>query len=255
MREPLPVHQQPAGAALRVLDRFALFVAGASVDLPVQVQKVIAFLALHDGPQPRERVAERIWPDAEPKRCLASLRTVLWRVRRASPDAVHAHRGSVCLGPAVQVDVHESRNVARRILNGHAVDPECAVSLLSLRLLPDWDDTWVFPEQERVRQMHVYCLEILSRRLAGQQHYAFAMQAAMAATRIEPLRESAQRAVIDVHLAEGNLAQARGVYEDFRRLLRAEMGIEPSPELAAALAPQAGQKSRCSDVSWPRRAS
>lgn len=225
------------------------------MDLPVQAQKVIAFLALHDGPQPRERVAERIWPDADLKRCLASLRTVLWRVRQASPDAVHAHRGSVCLGPAVRVDVHESRDVARRILNGHAVDPERAVSLLSLRLLPDWDDTWVLPEQERVQQMHVHCLETLSRRLVQQEHYAFALQAATAATRIEPLRESAQRAVIDVYLAEGNPAQARGVYEDFRRMLRAEMGIDPSPELAAAFAPATGQKSRCSELSWPRRAS
>jgi DNA-binding SARP family transcriptional activator len=255
MRESSPVHQQSAGVTLCVLDRFALFVTGSSVNLPVQAQKVIAFLALHDGPQPRERVAERVWPDADLKRCLASLRTVLWRVRQATPDAVRAHRGSVCLGPAVSVDVHESRNVVRRVLNGHAVDPEHAVPLLSRRLLPDWDDTWVMPEQERVQQMHVYCLETFSRRLAGQGHYAYAMQAATAAARIEPLRESAQRAVIDVYLAEGNFAQARRVYEDFCRMLRMEMSIEPSPELAAAFVPDAAQKSRCSEVSWPRRAS
>lgn len=235
MREPPLVHQ-PGRATLCVLDRFNLFVAGASINLPVQAQKVIAFLALHDGPQPRERVAERLWPDADLKRCLASLRTVLWRVRQASPDAVRAHRGSVGLGPSVTVDVHESKNVVRRILNGHAVEPEYAVPLLSRGLLPDWDDTWVLPEQERIQQMHVYCLETLSRRLAGQECYAYAMQAAKAATSIEPLRESALRAVIDVHLAEGNRAMARRVYEDFRRALHLEMGIEPSPHLAAAFA-------------------
>ena len=236
MRE-LPLVHRSGRAALRVLDRFDLLVAGASATLPVQAQKVIAFLALHDGPQAREKVAERLWPDADLKRCLASLRTVLWQVRQASPDAVRALRGSVGLDPAVAVDVNESRSIVGRILSGHAVDPEYAVPLLSRRLLPDWDDTWVLPEQERVQQMHVYCLETLSRSLVRQEHYAYAMQAAKAAARIEPLRESAQRAVIDVHVAEGNPAQARQVYENFRQVLRAELGIEPSPQLAAVFAP------------------
>jgi DNA-binding SARP family transcriptional activator len=227
-----PVVESTDGIVLRVLGRFSLIVDGVPQDLPVQVQKVIAFLALHDGSQPRDRVAERVWPDADLKHCRGSLRTVLWRVRQVSPDAVHAPRGSISLGPSVQVDLHEGLAVAKRILDGRPVDPDRAIPLLSRRLLPDWDDEWSLLEQERVQQMHVHCLEILSRRLMAERQYAYAMQAAGAACRIEPLRESAQRTVIDILRAEGNHVQARRVFEDFRRMLRAELGIEPSAQLA-----------------------
>lgn len=232
---------------VQVLDSFEVFVSGVSVTLPMQAQKVIAYLALQDGLQPRARVAEKVWPDSDLKRCLASLRTVLWQVRQVSADAVCAKQTAVGLGSAVQVDIRESRDVVRRVLDGATVDPEQAVRLLSRKLLPDWDEDWVLLEQERVQLKHVYALEALSRQLVDHEHYAYAMEAAAAAARIEPFRESAQRAVIDVYLAEGNAAQARKVYEVFRLQLRAELGLEPSARLAAALAEvprQAGTKSR-----------
>jgi DNA-binding SARP family transcriptional activator len=216
---------------LRVLGRFGLIVNDVPLELPVQAQKVVAYLAVHRGPQPRDRVAEQMWPDASLRRCRGSLRTVLWRVRQASPDAVRALRGSIALGPSVQVDLHEGLTVAKRILGGEPVDPDSALLLLSQRLLPDWDDEWSLLEQQRVQQLHVHCLEILSRRLTTEGQYAYAMQAATAACRIEPLRESAQRAVVDVLLAEGNHVQARQLREHFRRMLRAELEINPSAPL------------------------
>lgn len=234
------LQRPPVGApsddiVLRMLGHFSLIVDGVPRELPVQAQKVLAFLALHDGPQPRERVAGRVWSDADLKRCKGSLRTVLWQVRRVSPGLVRAQRGTIALGSSVRVDVHEGWAVVKSILDGRPVDPDHAIPLLNQRLLSDWDDEWSLLEQERVQQMYVHCLEALSHRLVGEKQYAYAMQAARAACRIEPLRESAQRAFIDIHLAEGNHAQARRVYEDFRRLLQAEMGIEPSAQLVASL--------------------
>lgn len=224
----------PPEIALHVLGRFALIVNGISLELPIQVQKVLAFLALHAGPQPRDRVAEQVWPDADLRHCRGSLRTVLWRVRQLGPDVVSAARGSIALGSCVRVDLDEGCAVLRDILDGRPVDSERAVLLLSQRLLPDGDDAWARLEQERVQQMYVHGLETLSRRLTADGQYAYALQAARAACRMEPLRESAQRAVIEVHLAEGNRAQARRVYQDFRNLLLEEMGIEPSAQLASA---------------------
>lgn len=229
-----PLGESGDGIVLRVLGRFGLIVDDVPQELPVQVQKVVAFLAVHRGPQPRDRVAEQVWPDSDLKRCRGSLRTVLWRLRQTSPDVVRALRGSIALGPSVRVDLHEGLTVAKRILDGRPVDPDGALLLLSRRLLPDWDDEWHLLERQRVQQMHVHCLEILSRRLAAERQYAYAMQAATAACQIEPLRESAQRAVVDVLLAEGNHVQARQFREDCRRMLREELGIEPSVQLVPA---------------------
>jgi DNA-binding SARP family transcriptional activator len=52
----------------------------------------------------------------------------------------------------------------------------------------------------------------------------------------EPLRESAHRALIGAHLAEGNPGEALRQYQLFRGLLGRELGIEPSPRIRALLA-------------------
>ena len=51
----------------------------------------------------------------------------------------------------------------------------------------------------------------------------------MTAVHAEPLRESAQRALIDAHLGEGNVVEARRAFLVARQLLNRELGIEPSP--------------------------
>jgi hypothetical protein len=55
--------------------------------------------------------------------------------------------------------------------------------------------------------------------------------------RSEPLRESAHRAVIAVHLAEDNVVEAVRQYQRFRRLLYTELNVEPSHRLTGMLAP------------------
>ncbi len=55
----------------------------------------------------------------------------------------------------------------------------------------------------------------------------------MTAVAVEPLRESAQRALVAAHLAEGNRTESLRSFEVYRRVLRRELGVEPSPELTA----------------------
>jgi DNA-binding SARP family transcriptional activator len=52
----------------------------------------------------------------------------------------------------------------------------------------------------------------------------------MTAVRVQ-LRESAQRALIEAQLAEGNLGEARRVYEKYHELLTEELAVSPSVEL------------------------
>ena len=53
------------------------------------------------GPHARDALAARFWPDTATAR--ANLRTAVWTLRQAlGPDAVHATRESVALGPVVR---------------------------------------------------------------------------------------------------------------------------------------------------------
>jgi Bacterial transcriptional activator domain. len=53
----------------------------------------------------------------------------------------------------------------------------------------------------------------------------------LAAVSGEPLRESAHRQLIEVHLAEGNRVEALRQYEAYRQLMRDELGLGPSPHI------------------------
>ena len=74
--------------------------------------------------------------------------------------------------------------------------------------------------RERHRQFRLPALEEVSCRHRRAQRYDLALRAALAAVSSEPLRESAHRAVIEVHLAEGN--QSEAVRQFDLRLLQAD---------------------------------
>ena len=100
-------------------------------------------------------------------------------------------------------------------------------------LLPGWYDEWVLLERERLCQLRMHALEAWAGKLAAAGRYGEAIQAACAAVGVEPLRESAHRALVRVHLAEGNVAEAVRAYESFRALLAAELGVEPTAQMDA----------------------
>jgi DNA-binding SARP family transcriptional activator len=74
-------------------------------------------------------------------------------------------------------------------------------------------------------------LEALAVRLASLGRHGEALEAASAAISAEPLRESAHRTVVGVHLAEGNVVEAVRAFEVFRTMLEEELGVPPSERM------------------------
>jgi DNA-binding SARP family transcriptional activator len=152
-------------------------------------------------------------------------------VQKAVPGLVEVSGGALGLADGVRVDVREFTGWARRVLDPHAVADGMVVQEVALpgELLPGWYDDWVLIARERLRQLKMHALEALADKLADAGRYGEAVQAAYAAVEIEPLRESAHRAVLRVHFAEGNTAEAVRAYKRFRDLLADELGVAPSP--------------------------
>jgi DNA-binding SARP family transcriptional activator len=72
--------------------------------------------------------------------------------------------------------------------------------------------------------------------MIGLGRPAAALEFATRALQMEQLRESAHRLVIRVHLAEGNVGEARRQFERCRRILDNELGIRPSDQLQDLIA-------------------
>jgi DNA-binding SARP family transcriptional activator len=200
-----------------------------AADLPRGAQRLVAHLCLSGRPA-RAAVAGHLWPEVAEERALGSLRSALWRLHKVAPGLVHVSGGSLSLAAGVRVDVRELGDWAERVRNPHAGIDDVTVPRAVLRgdLLPGWYDDWVLLERERLRQLRLHTLESLALRLVATGRLTDALDAAYEALRAEPLRESAHRTVIRVHLAEGNLVEAVCARDRFRRMLWDELGVHPS---------------------------
>jgi DNA-binding SARP family transcriptional activator len=220
---------------LSVLNGFELRVGEAVLVVPANVERVLAFLAVRERPQLRSTVAATLWMDTTDDRAAASLRTALWKTRHAHEDCVVVMGTYLALGPFIEVDLAKLIDQARRLLaaNDELYEADTDTDTLVGDLLPDWDEDWIVFERERLRQLRVHALEALCRRLTARGRHAEAINAGLAAVEAEPLRESAQRVLIGAHLAEGNICEARRQFRLYGRLLREDLGLEPSAGLRA----------------------
>jgi DNA-binding SARP family transcriptional activator len=198
--------------------------------------RIVAYVALR-GQATRSRVACALWPDATEERAQGSVRTALWRLQRSHPGLIDVGASQVGLSAGLRVDYQEVTRLGHQLLRADTdispatfADCDGFVRLLSeVELLPGWDEEWAVQEQERFCQLRLHVLEALALRLGAQGAYGLALEAALAAQRANPLRESAYRAVIEVHLAEGNLCEARRQFLACIRMLREDLAVPPSP--------------------------
>ena len=98
-------------------------------------------------------------------------------------------------------------------------------------LLPGWYDDWVLVDRERCRQLRMCALERVADKLTARGRHGEAVQVACAVIQEEPLRETAHRTLLRIHLADGNVAEAIRTYEWFRELLADELGLSPTAQM------------------------
>lgn len=241
--------QPLADAPMRVdlLGGFSLRHLDADVPIPINGQRLLAFLAIR-GTSTRAAVAGTLWPEISEAHASGSLRTTMWRLQRSGLNMIVRCAGGITLAKAVTVDVHRFVDLASRILRPsyREVDDEQVVAgqaeiLLGGELLPGWYEDWILFERERFRQLRMHALEASARCLTMRKQYGHALESALECLRMEPLRESARRTVVAIHMAEHNMVEALRHFEEFRALLDAELGLRPSEEFAAMLVPTASR--------------
>jgi DNA-binding SARP family transcriptional activator len=226
---------------LGLLGGFVFSVGGdALLGISAGSQRLLAFLAIRDRVTTRNQVAGTLWPESTDEHAGASLRSAVSRLNGPARDAVTVSASDLGLAEGVAVDVRHSQALAHRLTDrdGERSDVDiggAAVAALSDDLLPGWYDDWAVIAAEDWRQLRLHALEAVASRLTDADRLAEAAAAALAAVRVEPLRESARAALIRVHMAEGNQSEALGEYERYRVLLRAELGIEPTLRLRGSL--------------------
>jgi DNA-binding SARP family transcriptional activator len=233
---PVADPESAVHSRLFLLNGFSLFVAQDRLQLPIHAQRVLAFLAIarQDGLKcSRDAVIGKLWADSSAAHAHGSLRTALWRIRSAHPTLISAGRNELVLGRDVSTDLQQCRDQAARLLShGRELAAEDANSSpLTGDLLPAWEEDWLLIERERLRQLQLHALESLAVRLRILRRYPEAIDAALRAKAIEPLRESVHSVLIDICLDEGNIAAAHEYLRQYSALLWGELGLRPSRQI------------------------
>jgi DNA-binding SARP family transcriptional activator len=214
---------------VQLLGEFAIRTGDASlVAVPPSTWRLLALVALERRWWGRRRVCEVLWPDTEDIPARGNLRTLLWRLGRIVPGLLEATSVGLRLTPNAEVDVHQVSWVsfdATAVPHPELVDP----ALFVQELLPGWTDDFLDLYRENLRQQGLHSLEALARRLLEQGNPCRALAAGLTAVQAAPLRESARRIVMEIHLAEGNFADADREFRLFARILRQELQVTPSP--------------------------
>lgn len=227
-------HRPQEGCALEVqlVGSFAVRSGGELLRLQPHAKRMVALLALR-GQLERPRASGLLWPETSEERAAASLRTALWRLRRQALVAVNTD-GSLLINPEVMIDLPRLESMVRACLAIEREDGPVDESWRSLltcgAVLPGWYEDWIYLRRESFHQLRLEALDAMGRVLCARRRYGEALEAALAAVATEPLRESSHRAVLNVHLAQGNTSAARRYQAWVHRLFVGE-GLRPSDAL------------------------
>lgn len=232
----------PLEVRVSLLDGFAVTVDGNPIRMGAAERRLVAAAALRPRPLRRPEVAALLWPHLTDASAAASVRTSLSRVRSACPQLLSPDPRAVRVAEHVRVDAWELEQIASRLIAGRDGVPEgFSRDVLSAELLPELREDWIIFERDRLRDLCMHAIESLATRLCAEGHFAEALVTVCDVLRVDPLRESAERTRVEIHLAEGNRALAVRCYLDFRARSLRELGMEPSEEFQALVRPLLGR--------------
>ncbi|MDQ1521631.1 MAG: family transcriptional regulator, regulator of embCAB operon [Actinomycetota bacterium] len=221
---------------LSVLEGVRVHTGRDVVGVTGEAQRLLSFLALRDGAVPRSLVAGTLWPEVPESHSHSSLRSALARLERHIRAFITVEHTELGIAACVVVDLREGKALAHRLVDeqhapGDGDLDTGTVALLSGDLLADRYEDWALTEAEEWRQLRLHALEALAGRLVVLERFGEAATAALAAIRVEPLRESARFALLRVHVGEGNQSEALREFARYAELLHDELGLEPTSRL------------------------
>jgi predicted ATPase/DNA-binding SARP family transcriptional activator len=209
---------------------------------------LLALLVLrHGGEVDRRWLAETLWPESSEAQALANLRLCLKDLRRALGSEACRLRGSEGSPRRAGVPAGTPRTLSldladaeidllefdAAVARGDTVSLERAVALYGGPLLEGCVEEWAFEARQIREQAVLAALETLAERARSAGDLAAAEGSLRRVIAIDPLREGAQRALMQLLAELGNCPAALQVYRDLCSYLQRELKTEPDPETTA----------------------
>jgi predicted ATPase/DNA-binding SARP family transcriptional activator len=212
---------------------------GRPVDLPgARLRRLLALLALTPGePVPADRLIEAIWPDRSVRDAPHALQMLVSRLRRTvpvapadggylldlRPDTVDAIRFAHLVEAARDTEPFEARKLLREALALWRGDPPPE--------LTDDGADFVGPLIAGWEALRVAALAARFEADLALGDADKSTSEAFSLVRLRPLDERLRSILMRLLEASGRPVDALAVFEEGRRALADELGVDPSPEL------------------------
>lgn len=200
-------------------------------------EALLVYLAAQGRALPRASLAGLLWPESTRAAAQTNLRSTLYRLRRGLDAWLDVSRATVSLTGDYRLDTASFEELLQSGRTEEAVAMYRGEFLEGFHLpgSPDFEE-WLALERERLRQLAIAAhQDLLARRsAAGDAERALAQ--AQALVRLEPLHEPGHRAVMRLLGRIGQRGAAIRHFDEFRRFLREEVGMEPDAATMSLLA-------------------
>jgi DNA-binding SARP family transcriptional activator len=234
---PWPVRVHTLGRFSVTIDGNPLVFQGRAQRRPMDLLKVV--IAYGGRDIGLGAIIEALWPDAEGDAGRKSFDVALLRLRRllGRDDALLLGEGKVSLNDKVcWVDVWSLERLLGSVPN---CDRSDAALQVAQRLLARYrgpflnlEETqpWMLHLRERVTGRAVRAVLQLGQKLEGAGLSTDAATLYHGMLDVAPMHEELVRRLMHCHSQLGNRAEARAVFERFRRLLGSLLGQQPSTD-------------------------
>ncbi|GIW38011.1 MAG: hypothetical protein KatS3mg074_409 [Meiothermus sp.] len=201
--------------------------------LPRKAVAMAAYLAVVGGVVERGRLADLLW-EGEEEAVRRNLRQELFRLKNTAWERVFEQSPHhIGLGP-VETDLEAflaqmargAWSEALALWRGGflaGLDPKASEGY--------WD--WLIPERERWERLYREAMLGLARSQEAAGQFAEALKVYQKLLAEDPLQETEQQAVMRLYLQLGDRSAALRQYEQYRILLRDQLGLEPSLQTQA----------------------
>lgn len=255
-----PAVSAPADTRLHIqaFGRFSVSYQGRGLQLEQwprrQSVQLLKLLVAHaDRPLHRERLIEHFWPDADAETGWCRLKVTVHSLRQKLREAgfdreaiVTVDSSYVLQTEAVRIDtrdfevlVREGRDHERndRIDDAIRCYEEAKRTYRGDFMEGDLYADWCAEDRERLCETYIETLNALAQLHFRRRAFAAAAQECHAALVREPCRESIHRLLMESLIALQRQDSALRQFERCRQILLAELGVEPSAETYAVVAP------------------
>lgn len=197
---------------------------------------VLAWLACRPGHTgSRGALLDLLWSDSSTDQARVAMRQCLFQLRTALDPRcpIRATRESIQLDDgSLAVDLDRFLALAS---SASLADLVAACTMYRGDLAEDLNAPaefrgWLSAERRKIRHAAVRVLERCASELTGVADAAVVEQLAYSLLSIDPLHEGCWRTLMTVHARCGLLAEAEAAWQECRRVLRTQVGVEPSSE-------------------------